>query len=317
MDNIEDVANGKYYYQTKGKGTVKVLPSVSTDGLDIYGGYQLEVGQPVSVPRAMVNPAGNGKSYVISNLTQTPMKSVYEAMGEQAVDESSLFYQFYQLMQESGVFIIDDSYAMSSDYTVDVFNTFHYTIYVPSNEAILEAFNQGLPTMEQAEEYLADKDFSSAQESEYLDSIREILHDFVCYHIHDNSVYVGGGNVDSQEFQTGTMNKEAGVFRRLTVSADNSSLTILDGAGRSHSVNVDAENEGVCYNLMTRDYLFNDGDSQGKVDASDLKIDNSKCIETSSFAVIHAINDVLYYEGQLESYKRRIEHLQNRFNKSK
>ena len=317
VDNIEDVANGKYYYQTKGKGTVKVLPSVSTDGLDIYGGYQLEVGQPVSVPRAMVNPAGNGKSYVISNLTQTPMKSVYEAMGEQAVDESSLFYQFYQLMQESAVFIIDDSYAMSSDRTVDVFNTFHYTIYVPSNDAILEAFNEGLPTMAEAEEWLADKDLSSAQESEYLDSIREILHDFVCYHIHDNSVYVGGGNVDNQEFQTGTMNKDAGVFRRLTVSADNSSLTILDGAGRSHSVNVDAENEGVCYNLMTRDYLFNDGDSQGKVDASDLKIDNSKCIETSSFAVIHAINDVLYYEGQLESYKRRIEHLQNRFNKSK
>lgn len=316
VDDIEAAAEGKFYYQTKGKGTVKVLPSAATDGLDIYGGYQVETGTPVSVPREKVNPAGNGKSYVISNLTQTPMKSVYTAMGEQAIDEDSPFYQFYQLMQESGVFIIDDSYAMSSDYTVDVFNTFHYTIYVPSNEAILEAFNQGLPTMEQAEEYLADKDFSSAQESEYLDSIRDILHDFVCYHIHDNSVYVGGGNVNSQEFQTGTMNKEAGVFRRLTVSADNSSLTVLDGADRSHSVNI--VTEGVSHNLMTRDYLFNDGDAQGRVEAADLKISNSKCIETSSFAVIHTINDVLLYDqAQLETYKARVEHLQNRFNNLK
>ena len=318
VDDIEAVADGKYYYQTKGKGTVKVTPSVATDGLDIYGGYQLEAGLPVSVPRSMVNPAGNGKSYVISNLTQASMKSVYSAMGEQAVDEDSPFFQFYQLMQESGVFIVDDSYAMSSDRTVDVFNTFHYTIYVPSNEAILEAINQGLPTMEQAEAYLEGKDFSSAQESEYLDSIREILHDFVCYHIHDNSVYVGGGKVNNQEFQTGTMNKEAGVFRRLRVNADNSSLIVWDGANRSHSVNVDPKVEGVSYNLMTRDYLFNDGDAQGKVDASDLKISNSKCIETSSFAVIHTINDVLYYDdAQLESYKARVEHLQNRFNNLK
>ena len=93
-------------------------------------------------------------------------------------------------------------------------------------------------------------------------------------------------------------------------------MTVLDGADRSHSVNI--VTEGVSHNLMTRDYLFNDGDAQGRVEAADLKISNSKCIETSSFAVIHTINDVLLYDqAQLETYKARVEHLQNRFNNLK
>ncbi len=79
VDNFDSSENGKYYYQTKGKGTVKVIPNAG-DGLNIYGGYQLEQGTPVSVPKAKISPAGNGKSYIVSSLTQTPMKSVYSAM---------------------------------------------------------------------------------------------------------------------------------------------------------------------------------------------------------------------------------------------
>jgi hypothetical protein len=91
---------------------------------------------------------------------------------------------------------------------------------------------------------------------------------------------------------------------------------VVDGAGRSHSVKVIPENEGVSYNIMTRDYLFNDGDTGGKVDENDLNISKSKCIETSSFAVIHAIDDVLLYDSaQLEAYKTRVAQLQEKFKK--
>ncbi len=219
-------------------------------------------------------------------------------------------------MQESSTFVKDDAYAMSDDYTVDVFNTYHYTIYVPSNEAIKSAIEQGLPTIAQAESFLRDNNLSESQEKEYLDSIRSILHDFVCYHIHDNSVYIGGTEVKDVEYQTGTMNMEERVFRRVRVSADQSSLTVVDGAGRSHGVEVIPENEGVYYNLMTRDYLFNDGDTGGNVSEDDLNITKSKCIETSSFAVIHAINDVLLYDSaQLETYKSRVAQLQEKFKK--
>lgn len=329
VDTLQNAAFDKHYYQTKGRGTVKAMintelgAKVLASGeviypMNIYGGFQLENKTSIVVPADSINPADNGKTYIVSALTQTPMKSVYTAMGEQATDEDKPFYQFYQLMLESGTFTMDDSYAMSDDYTVDVFNTYHYTIYVPSNDSIKAAIERGLPTMAQAEEFLSGKDFSSAKESEYLDSIRAILHDFVCYHIHDNSVYVGGTPVKGAEYQTGTMNMDERVFRRIRVTADNSSLTVVDGAGRSHSVDVKPENEGVYYNIMTRDYLFNDGDPSGKVDDKDLNISNSKCIETSSFAVIHEIEDVLLYDDdQLESYKKRVEALQEKFNNLK
>lgn len=315
VDDFDLSANGKYYYQTKGKGTVKVMPNAG-DGLNIYGGYQLEQGIPVPVPQAKINPAGNGKSYIVSSLTQTPMKSVYSAMGEQAASEDAPYYQFYKLMKESNAFVKDDTYAMSDDWTVDVFNTYHYTIYVPSNDSVLAAIERGLPTIEQANEFVKENNLTSAKKAEYLDSIRAILHDFVCYHIHDNSVYIGGTEVKDAEYQTGTMNMDERVFRRVTVSADKSSLTVVDGAGRSHSVEVKLENEGVYYNLMTRDYLFNDGDTGGRVDEKDSNISNSKCIETSSFAVIHAIDDVLLYDNaQLEAYKTYVAKLQEKYKK--
>jgi 23S rRNA pseudouridine955/2504/2580 synthase len=54
----------------------------------------------------------------------------------------------------------------------------------------------------------------------------------------------------------------------------------------------------------------------GKVDENDLNISKSKCIETSSFAVIHAIDDVLLYDSaQLEAYKTRVAQLQEKFKK--
>lgn len=327
VDDFQEAANGKYYYQTKGKGTVKAM--VNTDlsstvlgngdkiyPMNIYGGFQLESKDSIVASTDKINPADNGMTYIVSSLSQTPMRSVYSVMGEQAAKEEQPFYQFYQLMQESSTFIKDDTYAMSDDYTVDVFNTYHYTIYVPSNDAIKAAVEQGLPTIEQAESFLRDNNLSESQEMEYLDSIRSILHDFVCYHIHDNSVYIGGEVIIDAEYQTGTMNMDERVFRRVRVSADPSSLTVVDGAGRSHSVEVMPGNEGVSYNIMTRDYLFNDGDTGGKVDENDLNISKSKCIETSSFAVIHAIDDVLLYDSaQLEAYKTRVAQLQEKFKK--
>jgi hypothetical protein len=315
VDKIDDAFDGKYYYQTKGRGTVKVTPGTIAESLDLWGGYQLENENPVTVSKDMVNPAANGKSYMVSALTQAPQKSVYSVISELGKNRRQPFYQFYELMKFAGVFAKDDTYAISKEEnTMDIFNTYHYTIYVPSNDAVEAAVKLGLPTEKDTKTFLKSG-FTEAQQEEYTDSIRAILRDFIYYHIHDNSVYVGGGKVN-QEYQTATMNMELGVFRRLDVSADNSSLTVTDKAGQSYSVAVDPANEGVSYNIMTRDYLFNDGETG--VTETDLDIEKSKCIETSSFAVIHAIDGVLLYDShQLESYMARVAHLQERFNNLK
>lgn len=317
VDDIDKAAEGKIYYKTKGNGTVKVL--TANDGLNIYGGYQLETDSVVMVPNSKMYPSDNGKTYVVSSFAQPSLKSVYETMQEQAVVSSSRFYQFFKLMEDSKVFAKDDTYATSGEYTVDVFNTYHYTIYVPSNAAVEKAIEEGLPTMEQADEYLASlgKTLSANEKEIYYNKISEIIRDFVCYHIHDNSVYIGGEKVTNREYQTSALNPDENLFRRLKVTADQSSLTVVDDAGLSHNVVVSGS-EGEHYNVMARDYLFNDGYSGVTVDkdGNSEETDVMKCqqIETSSFAVIHGIDGVLLYdEAQLGSYKNKVAQAQREF----
>lgn len=328
VDSISEAYNGKYYYQTKGNGTVKVLPSATSDGLDIYGGFQVENKDLIVVPSTKIMPGENGKTYIMPSLAQSPMKSVYSAMKAQAGDETAPFYQFFNLMQDAGVFIKDDTYAMSDEYTVDIFNTYHYTIYVPSNDSILKAIERGLPTMEAAEDSLVSWgiDLEGPEAESYLNTVRTILHDFVCYHIHDNSVYVGGTQVNEREYQTGTLDTEKR-FRRLTVTVGNSSLVVKDGTGNVHNVKVNDNGESILYNVMTRDYLFNDGVSG--VSEKDLNITDCKQIETSSFAVIHGIDGVLLYKDkigedkdgkvlykeQFDGYKKMLENVKKDWNK--
>lgn len=331
VDTLENVAAGKYYYQTKGNGTVKVAINseldhqVSEDGtiiypLNIYGGFQVENDEPIVVPTAKIMPSGengNGTTYILPSLAQSPLKSVYAAMEERAGDRTAPYHQFFKLMQDAGVFIMDDTYAMSGEYTVDVFNTYHYTIYVPSNESIEEAINNGLlPTIETAEAYLESigVDPQDPEGEEYLDLVRSLLHDFVCYHIHDNSVYVGGAQVNNREYQTGTLDPVDKIFRRLKVTVNASSLVVRDYAGNERRVTVDKEQEGIRYNVMTRDYLFNDGMSG--VSEDDLNIAKCTQIETSSFAVVHGIDGILLYDTkQLEDYQKQLGDLQKELEK--
>ena len=112
-------------------------------------------------------------------------------------------------------------------------------------------------------------------------------------------MYVGGGNTVGN-FETSTLDESTGTFCRLSVSGSNTGIIIEDGAGNTQSVDT---SDPALYNIMTRDYLF---------DNSDLK--SSKQIETSSFAVVHRIPQALYHKkGQIEDYFKMVERLQQQF----
>lgn len=306
VDTIDHALSGKLYYQTKGNGTIKVVPGSGQGGLDLNGGYQLETNAPIAVSKVSDHSVeGNGKTYIVNKLMQSSFCSAYEAMAAQAMDENAPFYEFFNLMMDAGVFFKDKDFAMSSAYTVDLFNTFHYTFYIPTNKAVEEAYNNGLPRLEDAAEFVDSLNRVNPENTfdgqAYLDSVKAMLHDFVCYHIHDNSVYVNGDHVVGRKFQTGTLDMTTNTFRRLTVDAGNGAIAIVDGAEQSHKVNVVPDKEGELYNIMTRDYLFDNEDIQA-----------STLIETSSFAVIHALEEdkvLLYDMGQLERYKRKLEEM--------
>ena len=303
VDTIDLSHEGKLYYRNKANGTVRVDVS-QQGGYNVFGGYQIETGEPIHVTVDNIKDQtkeGNGKTYIVPNVMMTSLQSAYSAITAQAGDEDNPgpFYEFHKLMGESGAFYIDEDFA-SFGQTVEAFNTYHYTIYIPSNESVREAIAEGLPTMEQAEEFiLTQEDNYSFDEDEYRDSIRALIADFVNYHIQDNSVYVGGGH-NVGNYETSTLDEETGTFCRLSVVGTNRDLTVTDGAGHEQKVITD---DPALYNIMTRDYLFDDSDIQ-----------QSKLIETSSFAVIHHVKDALYHKkDQIKIYKEKVKRLQEQF----
>lgn len=303
VDNIDLCSQGKLYYRTKANGTIKVEVN-PTEGLNVLGGYQIENNTPIHVTTENIKDQtkeGNGKTYIVPSVMQSSVKSVYSAITEHAgtAENPGPFYQFHKLMLDAGVFYTDEDFA-SFGQTVEPFNTYHYTIYIPSNQAVADALEAGLPTLEDAEEYiLTQEENFSFDPDEYRDSIKAIIADFVNYHIQDNSVYVGGGQTEGH-FETSTLDEATGTFCRLNVVGSNTGITVVDGTNNKQLV--DTSNPAL-YNIMTRDYLF---------DKPDIK--DSKQIETSSFAVIHSIPGVLYHKhGQIEDYIKKVERLQQQF----
>lgn len=303
VDTIDLSHEGKIFYRNKANGTVRVDVNPQ-GGYNVFGGYQIESQQPIHVTTENIKDQtkeGNGKTYIVPSVMMTSLQSAYAAITAKAGDAETPgpFYEFHKLMNEAGVFYTDEDFS-SFGQTVEAFNTYHYTIYIPSNEAVKAAIEAGLPTMEDAEEFiLTQEENYSFDEDDYRDSIRSIIADFVNYHIQDNSVYVGGGN-NVGNYETSTLDAETGTFCRLSVKGSNSGISIVDGAGNAHSVDT---SDPTLYNIMTRDYLFDDSDLQA-----------STQIETSSFAVIHRITNALYHEkDQIKKYVEKVKRLQQQF----
>lgn len=303
VDTIDLSHDGKIFYRNKANGTVRVDVNPQ-GGYNVFGGYQIESQQPIHVTTENIKDQtkeGNGKTYIVPSVMMTSLQSAYAAITAQAGDAENPgpFYEFHKLMNEAGVFYTDEDFS-SFGQTVEAFNTYHYTMYIPSNEAVKAAIEAGLPTMEDAEEFiLTQEENYSFDEDDYRDSIRSMIADFVNYHIQDNSVYVGGGN-NVGNYETSTLDAETGTFCRLSVKGSNSGISIVDGAGNSHSVDT---SDPALYNIMTRDYLFDNSDLQA-----------STQIETSSFAVIHRIKDALYHEkDQIKKYVEKVKRLQQQF----
>ena len=301
VDTVENCQAGKVFYQTKGKGTIVVRPDSRVEGFDFYGGYQYENNEGVAVSSDNIydySLEGNGKTYVTDVLMQAPQKSVYAAISEHAGTQENPgpFYEFFRLMAGSeDVFYRDEDYS-TVDYAVKPFNTYHYTVYVPDNQSVRDAIAGGLPDWDFVEsekqrldsldeQGLLDENFVI---EDYIDSLSNVITKFVQYHIQDNSVYIGGG-ARFGSFETAAMKVMVEAekiiplyFYRLNVQADNNQIVVTDAIGQKHYVQTA---DPALYNILARDYLFNSKD-----------VSSSTQIETSSFAVIHAINGVLRFE---------------------
>ncbi len=288
---IGDVESGSQYYFTKNGNSLRIEGSGSS--LKVQGGNDIVQGVSANVvPNGLYNQE-NGNTYFIDKPIQTPLQSVYKVLSE--TPEFSEFFALLVNFIGSGtdIFVKKTNYY-GIDYNIKFFNTFNYTVYVPTNEAIQQAIADSLISSWDQIDTIADPILKEAEISK--------LERFLRYHFQDNSVYISGDPVNAL-YQTATIKTNEletnfGTYKdkyyRLGISGGGNSLSLTTENYGTASVVTD---NGL-YNIMTRDYTFS-GNPQAYKEAdgsgTGLPFANSS-ITTASTAVIHQIDNVLRFE---------------------
>lgn len=276
LDNhivIGDVEDGQEYYQTKGGAIIRVQnTAMGASGMTVEGSYQIDNGTPLQVAKVYDQTKdGNGKVYILDKEPiMTTRNSVYDVLKTQ-----SEFDTFRELLEGSGMMerVHDKRYASPSD-NLSTFNTYHYTIYVPSKASLDAMIASGqLPTWTDVENIAATDPTQAA-----ADSLKIV--NFLKYHIQDNALIIGGGT-DNATHNTALIDDATKRFMQLATTLSATDLTVRDNTGSVAKV---VKTPGL-YNLMAREYQYN---TTAATTASQL--------QTTSSAVIHLIDKPLKYE---------------------
>lgn len=307
----------QHYFITKNGAVIYTENAEQrTGGMIVKGGWELTDGAKRTVigfddKSAQTNGYGNGFAYMIDqpvtptiesaysamysnpnfseffNLCQTDLEVLNEIKISSTVDQNK--YQIF--VDNKGLPCYDRTTGKLENKATNVrfFNNYRYTIYVPTNEAMQEAYAAGLPTWQDLRDYL-ELDLEDDQKTElteeqeiYRDSIATTMAtaivNFVKYHFQDNSVYADVSPRNSSPYETATIDAETGVYCKVRVASEgNGNLSVTDNAGHTRHITADK-------NIVIRDYI---------TDGKDKAIDNK--IKSSSSAVIHGIDGVLNYK---------------------
>ena len=155
--SVEDPNNHFSYFRTKGRGTIRFKgvsdPDNDYSNMVVQGGWQIEnegkgdaIERPVKViqrvdlsKKTSLTP-GNGRTYIIDRPLLPSRKSVYDVLSDNV--NYPEFKAFYDLMETVGVFAEESNKNyIGSLKCVSSFNTYHYTVYVPKNDALKALYN--------------------------------------------------------------------------------------------------------------------------------------------------------------------------------
>ncbi len=276
LDNhivIGDVEDGNTYYKTKAGTEIKVENvAQGVNGMTVAGSLQLDgsYSDPLRVSYIYDQTAmGNGKCYILDKEPlMTTRKSVVDVLAEH--EEMS---EFLNLLRGSSLLetIHDEKHACTST-NLSCFNTYHYTIYVPTNETILKLQNEGkLPTWDQVAEW------EEGTPQHKADSLA--IENFIKCHIQDNALFIGAEPLEEDGYETAYIG-ESGKFDRVFTTLTKDDIIIKKTQTDTNPVKV-LKKAGL-YNLMAREY---------QLDGTDAKTANS--VYTTSSAVIHLIDGSL------------------------
>ncbi|MBQ4210877.1 MAG: fasciclin domain-containing protein, partial [Prevotella sp.] len=247
--------------------------NAGSNGMTVEGSYQMNESKPIPVSYIYdQTQGGNGKSYIL----ETPILGTRQTVRDVLASKPE-FSKFLELMDGSGLFeIIHNKRNACGGTNISVFNTYHYTIYVPTNESIEALQKSGkLPTWE-----LVD---THEEVGNYAAKTRDSLQivNFLKYHIQDNALFIGAEE-ESGDFETAVIDPLTERFYRIRASLKPEGITLIDHAGNSRKV----ETKNGLYNLVAREFQYNSTDAS-----------SARAIETSSSAVIHQIDKPLMIEN--------------------
>lgn len=293
---VGGVETGREYYITKGNVALKV--SGSNENLKIQAGGNISLQETVNATRSYNQ--SNGKTYFIDRPIQAPQQSVYKVLSE--TPEFSSFFALlsgFPATSKSVVFVNKTNF-FGIDYNIKFFNTFNYTVYVPTNEAIADAIGQGIIKPWDSQGNIVGINDMTDETARQAEILR--LERFVRYHFQDNSVFVDK-IAQNRLYQSATIklddksthfNTFKNKYYKIGIVSNGGDLTLVTEQNKTAHV-VKSKN---LYNIMTRDYVFNNRPSSFKnPDGTGTGSEYStSSILTSSTAVVHQIDAVLTFE---------------------
>lgn len=273
VDNVQD---GNTYFKTKGYQEIRVKnANLEENGMTVEGSYQInETRKPIKVTE--VYKQDNGKCYMLDGEPiLTTAKSVFEILSENP--EMKMFADLlaHTDLLENGK---HEKKSTAKD-NISVFNTFNYTVYVPSNETLTSLHQSGeLPTWEGVAQLESEGKIQAAAE----DSMKIVS--FLRRHIQDCSLFIGAQPNKAEEdgYETALINSN-GKYERIYARLGTNSLKVRMKENESSPVVAEVDTSDPSkYNIMAREYIY---DTEDKKDANR--------IFTSSTAVVHLIKGAI------------------------
>ncbi len=303
------------YYKSIG-GTYVAISSFQT-GATVLSGGNVENGETPEVitfynqSNQILNgehgSGGNGATLVVNKVIQPTRCTVIDALKSHpefsefvglltgfdelistkyhAKPDSLMLYQALILPKKAGTQTIT-----SNTECVGFLQHFDYTLYAPTNAAMMQAYTQGLPRWTDLETrpHLGEgaSDAERARDLEARKVVARKIMDFIRYHFQLVSVCTDG---NSGYYKTNAFNREEKVFHELQVHTDHNGMSVASRMESDSKANV----LPALQNIMAREYTFEAVPS------------SSTAFNSISSVVIHGVDAPLFFSEKEGDGKRK------------
>ena len=282
------------------------------------------------------NGYGNGMTYLVDRPMQPTMRSVYNVMNvpDNASTEAR-FSEFYSLADPTSISadllkaiaFVDTASTVneqqqeklkyhifvrkednvnntktycpaSNESLVRFFNNYNYTIYVPTNEQVQAAKDNGLMTWDEIDQWVRERTVdddpsNDGEEIGYevpLDSLDMVkaqamvtaLVNFVKYHFQDRSLFLDNVS-NEQTYQTSCIDNVTDSYLSINVKQSPSGILLTDEMGGQANV----VNESGMYNILAREINYDKHATEEVL-----------YVKNSSYVVLHQIDKYLNFNSK-------------------